>query len=449
LEKNQKSPKKYHEVRAVVINLANLIYRQIFHEDMNVEVKTFLKNTLYVGLGTAVSTLCITIFTIMGGRLLGPEEYGKFSLIQSITMFLYVPMLFGYHNAMIKYVSEKEEPKRQSTIIMVTCILVATLTTISFSIILLFSRQISNLISTSNKIIIYSCILAALFVFYTIMTSILRSLNKMKTYSIFQSIYGTVLLIAFFFFILYKLYTFQSLLYPMFLGYGITGIIILIIIFKNYKKFEFDIAWAKKLTRFALFSVIGGLSYALYGNVDDLMISKFMSISYVGIYSAYYTASINVATLIWGIFLIVYFPTMSRYKDKYFIFKKINKIIPYIVIIGIFFFMICQYIILKFYGNKYPINISWMILFTIASLIIVVQGIYAWLLISTGVQGAKLVSLATSLAAIINVGLNIVLIPLIGITGAISSLIICFVFSIILVIYFNNKFLKDITALTD
>jgi len=412
---------------------------------MSADVLIFLKNVLYISVGTAVSILFVTIFTIMGGRILGPAEYGKFSLIQSISMFLYIPMLLGYNNAMVKYVSEKEESKRQYTIITTACILVLVLTVISLSIYLFCSRQISNLLSTSNEVIIYSCFFAMLFVFFTITTSIIRGLNKMKTYSFFQSVYAIIILFSFLILIFYKVYSFQSLIYPIFLGYGITSIIILILIFKNDNGYKFDNSWAKILTKYALFSALGGLSFVLYSNVDTIMISKYMIIEDVGIYNAYYTASINVAGVIWGIFLTVYFPAVSRYKNKQLIFLKVNKIIPYIIIGGLPFIMVCEYIMMILYGNKYPINITWIILFAIASILIVIEGIYAWLLASTGPQGAKLVSFASVIAAVVNIGLNITLIPLVGIIGAISSLIICFMFYIILVLLFSKKYFKEVT----
>jgi O-antigen/teichoic acid export membrane protein len=410
---------------------------------MSADVQTFLKNLLYVSIGTIISTLFVAVVTIIGGRILGPAEYGKFSLIQSISMFLYLPMILGYNSAMVKYVSEKEESGRQFTIIITTCILVLILTIISSSIYLFFSRQISNLLSTSNEIIIYSCILAVLFVFYTITTNIIRALNKMKTYSFFQSLYAMILIFSFIMLIIYKMYSYQSLIYPMFLGYGITGIIILILIFKNDGRYKFDRSWAKILTKYALFSALGGLSFVLYSNIDTIMISKYMIIEDVGIYNAYYTASINVAAVISGIFLTVYFPAVSKYNNKQIIFLKINKIIPYIIIGGLPFIMVCEYIIVILYGNKYPINIEWIILFAIASILIGIEGIYAWLLASTDPKGALLVSFASVIGAVVNVGLNFVLIPLIGIIGAISSLILCFMFFITLTLLFSKKYFKE------
>jgi O-antigen/teichoic acid export membrane protein len=230
----------------------------------------------------------------------------------------------------------------------------------------------------------------------------------------------------------------------MFLGYGITSIIILILIFKNDNGYKFDSAWAKILTKYSLFSALGGLSYVLYSNVDTIMISKYMKIEDVGIYNAYYTGSINVAALIGGIFLTVFFPAISKYKNKQPIFLKINKIIPYVIIGGLPFIMLCEYVILSLYGNKYPINLTWIILFAFASIFIVIEGIYAWLLASTGPQGAKLVSFASVIAALVNIGLNLTLIPLIGIIGAISSLIICFIIYIGLVLLFSKKYSKEI-----
>ena len=81
------------------------------------------------------------------------------------------------------------------------------------------------------------------------------------------------------------------------------------------------------------------------------MISRYLTIGDVGIYAAYYTASINVAGLFWGMFNMVYFPTISGYKNKGPVFQKINRIIPYLICLGIPFVFICEVVVLKFYGT--------------------------------------------------------------------------------------------------
>lgn len=413
--------KKKFAPPSFVINLINFSYEWIFHEKISDEVKSFLKNLSYVAVGTLIAALLSFAFNILAGRILGPIEYGKFTLVQSVAMFLYIPMLLGLSTAMVKYSSEKEDFERQSRIISTAFMLVALFIIASVILYFIFASQLSAIFSTPSKLFNLSIILAILFVFYTITTSTLRGLFKMKTLAIFQPIYAAITLFAFLFFILNNLLSFKSMVYSMFLAYGITGTILLVFFLRKYLRFQFDKFWASTLAKYGMFALIGGLSFVFYTNVDKILINRYMTVADVGIYKAYYLASINVAGLFFGIFNTVFFPTASKYKNKGTLFKKINKLIPYLISLGLPFILLCEFIILKLYGGGYPINFLLMLLFAAASILVVWYGLYDWTFCSQGMRGVKLANLGTITIAILNVLLNIYLIPRFGLYGAIGS----------------------------
>ena len=181
----------------IFIKIITFSYERIFHEKMSDEVKKFFKNLSYVGFGAIIATIFSFTFNILAGRILGPSGYGEFTLVQSVTMFLYIPMLMGFSTAMIKYNSEKEEYNRQRSIISTTYILIFIFTIVSIIIYYLFQSQISNIFSVSEEFIYLAVVFAVLFVFYTLTTSTLRGLHEMKKYAIFQPIYSIIFLSSF------------------------------------------------------------------------------------------------------------------------------------------------------------------------------------------------------------------------------------------------------------
>ena len=435
--------KKRRGYKSFLQNLVSLIYRRIFHEEISADVNAFLKNLLIIGIGTAISTLCSTIFTILGGRLLGPEEYGKFVLIQSVAMFLYVPMLLGFSTAMLRYTSEKDDYKRQSNIIITTLILVLLLTVASIMVYLIFASPLSRLFGISTDLFYLAITFAGLFVFYILTTSALRGLNRMRAYSVFQIIYGSIILLSFLAFILNRQLSFKIMIYPTLLAYSIIIILIFVLFMRKLARWKFDISLARMLGKYSIFTAIGSLSFTFYSNIDRIMIGRYMTVTDVGIYGAYYAASISVAGLFWGMFNLVYFPTISSYKNKSPIFHKINKFIPYLVCLGIPCVLICEYIVLKLYGNQYSIDIFWMIYFAIASICIVIEGVYSWLLSAIGLRGAKISSFTAIVIAVVNVGLNFILIPKYGIAGAIICLIISYIVSIMMKLWIGRDYLRN------
>ncbi|MCD6239310.1 MAG: oligosaccharide flippase family protein [Thermotogae bacterium] len=415
------------------IQLINFGYERIFHEEMSNEVKKFFKNLSYVGLGTITTTIFSFTFNILAGRILGPSGYGEFTLVQSVAMFLYIPMLLGFNTAMVKYNAEKEDYTRQRSIISTTYILVFICAIVSMFAYYLFASQISNLFSVPREMFYLSVVFAVLFVFYTLTTSTLRSLHEMKKYAIFQPIYGVILLLSFLVFILLNFSSFKAMVFSMYLAYGITGGIILAFI-RKYLRFAFDISWADKLAGYGSYAIISGVSSVFYLNIDKILINKYMAIADVGVYRAYYFAFINTIMLFIGIFVTVFFPVASKHGNKEIMFKRINKIIPYIIILGLPFMIGSGFIILKLYGGEYPFDLKLALLFGIAGICICVDSVYGWLMNAVGKEGVKITSFASIILALANIFLNVWLIPLLGIEGAIIATIIAYVLSIDIVL---------------
>src|SRR5690606_33142482 len=119
-------------------------------EEVSPEVEKFIKNVSYVGIGTIIASIFSFSFNILAGRVLGPAEYGAFTLVQSIGMFLYIPMLLGFHTALVKYNSEKIDYFRQRNIISTTYIIVFLFTSVSILFYMVLYKEIITIFSISS-----------------------------------------------------------------------------------------------------------------------------------------------------------------------------------------------------------------------------------------------------------------------------------------------------------
>ncbi len=428
----------YSKLFAVI----NTIYRTIFHEEISPEVEKFIKNLSYVGIGTAIASVFSFSYNVLAGRWLGPSEYGIFTLVQSVAMFLYIPMLLGFHTAMVKYNAEKVDFLRQRCIISTTYNLVFLFTVVSLLVYFIFSEEFIAIFSISSEVFYCAVLFAVLFVFYTLTVETLRSLHMLHTYSRLMPVHSAILLFAFLFSALIcKDLSFKSPLISILLAYGIIGGIILAIL-KNYLKPQFNRNWVRKLSHYSIYSLLGGISYVLYSNIDKLMINHYLTISEVGIYRAYYYSFTTVLLLISTIFVTTFFPFASSQNDKSVLFSKVNK--ASIAFIGMSFpvALVSGSIILSIYGSGYHLDPALMVLFALLAIIIPVNQFYDWLMCSVGVEGVKLVSYAALSTAIANIVLNIALIPTLGINGAVISTIMSYTISTIMLIS-KRKLLKD------
>ncbi|MDD3523378.1 MAG: flippase [Candidatus Cloacimonetes bacterium] len=429
--------------------LISFFYGKIFHEPANEEVMKFFRNLSYVGLGTILSTIFSFSYNLIAGRVLGPSGYGGFTVVQSIAMFLYIPMLFGLHTAMMKYCAESKDQYQQHRILSTTYTLVICLTLASVLIYYIFRDQIAAIFSVNQEIVMLSIIFTVFFVFYTLATSSIRGLHLMRAYAIYQPIYGIILLSAFLIFISAQFYSFKAMVYSTCLAYGIVGLVITLRFLKDHLAFTIDRSWVPTLWKYSSLAVIGGLSFTLYTNIDRVMINYYMGFASVGIYAVYYYASFTVLTLISGIFTTVFFPTASRSQDKRAIYKKLNRTIPYLLILGIPIAITAEYVILLLFGKDYPLQLPLMLIFAVSAILVTWYGIYAWFFNSEGIEGSKLTVSGTLVIAITNVIFNVILIPLMGLYGAIGATTLAFALGLCYNFYYGKKFFMDPPKITD
>lgn len=429
-------------------NTLNYFYLLIFREKVSEKAENFFKNIFYIAIGTVVFGLLSFIFNVLGGRMLGPVEYGRFSLIGSIAMLLYIPMLPGVSTAMVKYVAEKDDFVEKSKIISTTFILMLPLAVVFIFLYFIFASQLSKIFSISRSIFILSAIFAFLFAFYTMATETIRALGRMKILAFLKGVYGVILIVSFTLFILNKYFSFKILAFSTFIAFLIITGASLLFYIRKYLKYGFDKVWAKKLIVYSSWALVGAISYAIYSSFDKILINKYLTVDNVGIYEAYQFASINITVLIFSIFNTVFFPVASRHENKKNLVKKVNRLLPYLILIGAPFIFLCEFVILKLYGDRYQFNPLWALLLSIACVCICINGAYGWILASVGEKGVRIVSIASIFFALVNVILDIILVPLIGIPGAIISIILAFMTSTGINLVFGRKYYKGQELIT-
>ncbi len=97
-----------------------------------------------------------------------------------------------------------------------------------------------------------------------------------------------------------------------------------------------------------------------------------------------------------------------------------------------------QWVIITLYGRDYPFRPLWMCLFAVGGVGIGVLGLYGWLLNAIGRGGAKVYACSEALLATVNIGLNLWLIPTLGVTGAITSTILAYGVAIAVMCYWGR-----------
>ena len=411
----------------LVLKLVSIFYSSILKDELGPEARAFFINLFYVAIGTFISSGLTFAFTIIGGRILGPIEFGKFSLIQSAAFILYIPMLAGFGTALVKLTSETNDFGRQREIISTAYVL--TILTLTGSLIVFFSFQswLGSILSLSHELVIVTIFISAAYAIYTLAISTQRGLRTMKDYAIWQPIYAFIVIISFGLIIIIKNYTFQAMALPLLLSYGITGFAIIILLIKrHYIRLQYNRATAAQLNKYALFGLIVLTSSSIYVNIGKIFVGHYMSFSDVGVYSAYYGTSMNLGSIIFLTFNTVFFPTISAYQDKNPILTKLDKILPYLIAVGTLGIFAFEFIIIRLYGSHYPRDYMLMLSFAITTVLSIWYSIYAWVFNAEGLKGARFGSVSIIIVAILVVILSYVFIPHLGLEGAVGAAAIAF-----------------------
>ncbi len=416
---------------------AEKIYKIIFKEEPSSVVKFFIKNFGYVAIGSFFYIIFGFAFQILLGRIAGPGEYGKYVLLQSISVFLIIPMSFGIATALLKYNSESDDRARQSKIISTSYLLVLIFSLLSLILFSLFYKSISNLLGVSPVFFYLTAVYAFLSNFYILTTFTLRSLHKNKEFSFFQAFYGFISLAVLLFFLSISSISFYGAVFASYAAYFLVSIIIFIIL-RKYITFSFEKIWAVKVLSYGWYTTIATIASAITLNLDKVIINKYFTSGEVGLYGVYYNSFVLLASTAFNIFNTAFFPIASMHPQKEAILKKINKYILKLTVLGLFSIIVIGSLIFKIYGENYIFNIKIAILFSLISILYCVNSAYLWLMAATGKNGAKIVAINSTALAVLSTITNLILIPIFGIVGAAITSILSYLLST-LFIFLNKK----------
>lgn len=417
----------------------------IFKTEMGVGTKNFLKNIGYTTLGNIGYTFFLFFVNLVAVRVLGPEEYGKYILISSIIGFLEIPMFMGLQTSITKYLPEnyKDENKRNS--IMATAFWgISGFTFLSTLFFLVFRKYFSGIFGLPILFFIFSVVYSVLNVFQIVAGAVLKGLHEFKKLAILQVIYAAIIFVSFFTIFLiaksktYHVYIFSIMigLFTYFLYFFIT----------NYRKLFFSFfnkRWFKVLLNYGGLNVLNSFSWFFISSSDRFFINKFSSTTAVGIYAVYTGASMILINKGFSPFLGVFFPTVSAIDNKSEINYKLNKLIKIFFLPFIIINFILMFLMFKVYGEKYPVNFFWFLIFSLNAILYAVSQVKWNLIFSNGISALKVYAKCSFLGAVISLILNYFFIKIFGILGAIMSATVVSTFFLISASFWFKKTLSS------
>lgn len=404
------------------------IWRRIRKRDFSGNTGLAIKNSLYQTLTNVIAKGGSFIFTIILARLLMPELFGLYSLALSTIIIFASFSELGISNTMIRFISKelgKKSKKLRAQILYLGKIKAFLLLVFSIALILSANYLANNFY---QKPIFLALLAGVLYLIFIQITSFLQCLLQasnnfvsiFKREIVFQILRIILVPLAVVFAIKYTLPNEVNLMLVIFF-LAIALFLASIFLFFDVKKFYYQKLLAEKpsklakkqrssINKFLIATSALVLSGIFFGNIDRVMLGKFVAAEFIGYYAASFSL-IGALTAVLAFSAAVLFPIFSRLKGKRLEvgFRKSRKITLFISGAAFIATLILAYlVILIIYGAEYSSATN--ILRTLSPLIIIlpVIAIYQVYYLSQG--KAQKVARLLIIATILNIILNYVLI---------------------------------------
>lgn len=363
------------------------------------------------------------------------EEFGRFNLIKSMILLVGPIVTLGLPQAIIRFLPENSEKKKSFIKQVTKASKLLFLILASFSACIIFIlRKPLNLEFVNLTLNIVLMIYIYLQNYGMIINSIDRAELNLKKYNLYTLLVNLISMCVFI-----LMYKYLDSILSYFLSYSITYLIInkiySIKLNKNNNAVDENNEnrfLIKNMIRYGLPLIAINIS-AVVLNIGDRFILNIISTSTdLGIYSGIYSVANGIWTLLFMVISTYVYPIYMKLYKQYgkravseFLISVNNILINISIGAVVFLFIFNKFVVQLFLNEKYLGNIILLLLLFIGN---VLYGVYY--LISSEyyiTQNTSLLARGVTLAGILNIIFNIILIPLIGIVGAAVSTILSYI----------------------
>ena len=383
------------------------------------QVKVIFKNMSWLVISQIIASICGFIWTILMARYLGVSEYGIVGFAISFTGILSLVVDCGISTHIVRHMATDRDmaPKYLGNAIPLKSL---------FACITFFITLVILMLMRADEVTIIVTLLFTLEMVFKSFIGLLNGSFQAFEEGKYQGIGNTLSSILLLAFILITIFTNLGI-YGISIAYVLSNLFVLIYEYLALKKhialpkFEFDKSFCKEITILSLPFAATGILYSIYYSIDIVMLTNMVGNYASGIYNATYKL-ISVLTLFQGIYGAVIFPVMSKYfkNDKNILVVSFEKSVKYLTLITLPFAVGTMFysleIIQLFYGVEYDPSASVLSILMWTVCLLFINSACITLLNASHKEFA--VTKIYLIAAIFNIGLNLLIIPYFSYNGA-------------------------------
>lgn len=410
-------------------------------------LKQTAKGSIIIFFGLVLGSFIRYVSYILFARLLGPSDYGLISLGLALLGVLATFSLIGLTKGVPRYIAFHKKKEITRGLIKTSLKYSLSISIFIAIMLILLSEQISIYFNTGFvEVLPYFALTLPFFVLTLLGISIFRGLKKFK-YKVYigELLRSTILVSTFL--LLYSLcFGLYSAILAVVLSFSIPAIVSFILIHKEINLFGKTEYITKELLKFSLPLLLLSFFYLIIRWSDVIILGIFRTSDYVGIYNTALPTAMAMTVIVSAV-AYVFLPIASelfakkRMKELNSLYRTTTRWL-FITSFPLFliFFLFPSHIISFIFGAEY----------IAASLPLSILSIGVVTSISTGLIGSilvimgkpKIIMWAGSFAALVNIVLNVTLIPIYGMIGAAISTTIAISIANLIKMYLVRKKVK-------
>ena len=391
------------------------------------KLKQTVKHTGFFALGNISPKLSGFILLPIYTKLISVADYGILGLFEVVELLSVHILSFGIPQALLRWhgLTESEIKKKNyifTLFIFLTCICVG-----SFLIILSSRSFLAEFLFGQNIFANYFVVLF-ISISFTVLSklplTLLRSEEKSHLYATFISIQFAFNLIANIYFVAILKYGVKGILISQAISTGLIFLILTPYLFKRMNP-HLELAELKKMILFSYPFIFSAIASTILNVGDRYLLTKLSTLEQVGLYSLGYKFSnimkmLLVDSFMLGLPVIGWKIVKENSQPKRFFSKVLTYMVFGLLWFGLILSAYCKGMIHRFASNPNYWDAYHVVPFFVLSIIFVgMQSLFFFELQIP--QKTKLIPRIVGCAAVLNIILNILLIPKYGMMGAVYA----------------------------
>ncbi len=384
-------------VRVIVLT----VHSRIFGYAMGSHMREFLTQLSFSTAGLIISNGILFASLLLAGRLLGPRQFGLFSLTAAIAQLLVIPMMLGMDVAAMRGVARHAEPARRRRIVTSGFFVLLLSSVLIGSLTLAGADLLGAVFHMRARVIRAAAALALAISLRMFFDGVIRGEKKFKFQARGRVLEASTILAVFA--ILYWLLEESS--YLLYAAATITGSAVLTLTYLRRGGAARLIAsryWDKReawrMWRYIRFGMVGAAAGLLMVGGDKIVVERTLGEVSLGMYAAYYYVSVQIAAQLSYIFVNVFFPSVSSRGNKPAVLKKLDKLVAVAFLPAVLASAGVAALGLKLFSGAYLFSWPLILAMSVYAVMFFVWQVYWWFITSTGPRGVKFAGLNGLLA---------------------------------------------------